>query len=54
MATVKEPISDIMLTVKSRTADVAESVREGADYYLPKPFHPNELTALVRRALGIE
>jgi DNA-binding response OmpR family regulator len=41
----------IMLTVKTQSADIAEGLREGAELYLPKPFHPKELVALVRRVL---
>src|SRR5437764_10877347 len=44
----------IMLTVKSRTADVAESVRGGAVYHFPKPFPPNEPRALARRPPALE
>jgi DNA-binding response OmpR family regulator len=42
----------VMLTIKARNADVAEGMREGAEYYLPKPFHPVELAELVRRILA--
>jgi DNA-binding response OmpR family regulator len=41
----------IMLTVKAQDADIFEGLKEGAELYLPKPFHPNELVALVRRVL---
>ncbi|MBI3911670.1 MAG: response regulator [Armatimonadetes bacterium] len=41
----------IMLTVKTQNADIVESLREGADLYLPKPFHPVELVSLVKRML---
>jgi two-component system alkaline phosphatase synthesis response regulator PhoP len=41
----------IMLTVKTQNADIVEGLREGAEMYLPKPFHPKELVSLIRRAL---
>jgi len=41
----------IMLTVKVQSEDISQGLREGAEYYLPKPFHPNELCALVERVL---
>ena len=41
----------IMLTVKVQSEDISYGLREGAEYYLPKPFHPNELCALVERVL---
>jgi CheY-like chemotaxis protein len=41
----------IMLTVKVQNSDIAEGLREGADFYLPKPFHPTELCDLVERVL---
>jgi len=41
----------IMLTVKAQDADIFEGLKEGAELYLPKPFHPNELVTLVRRVL---
>jgi len=44
----------IMLTVKTQSADIVEGLREGAELYLPKPFHPRELVALVRRVLEAE
>jgi DNA-binding response OmpR family regulator len=44
----------IMLTVKTQSADIVEGLREGAELYLPKPFHPRELVALVRRVLEPE
>jgi DNA-binding response OmpR family regulator len=42
----------IMLTVKAQNADIVRGLHEGAQYYLPKPFHPNELHALVARVLA--
>jgi CheY-like chemotaxis protein len=41
----------VMLTVKAQSPDIAEGLREGAEYYLPKPFHPTELCALILRIL---
>ena len=41
----------IMLTVKSHNADIVEGLKEGAELYLPKPFHPKELVSLVKRVL---
>ena len=41
----------IMLTVKTHNADIGEGLKEGAEMYLPKPFHPKELVALVKRVL---
>ena len=41
----------IMLTVKTHNADILQGLREGAELYRPKPFHPKELVALVKRVL---
>lgn len=41
----------IMLTVKTHNADIVEGLKEGAEMYLPKPFHPKELVSLVKRVL---
>ena len=38
----------IMLTVKAQDADIFEGLKEGAELYLPKPFHPTELEARLR------
>ncbi len=46
------PIPVIMLTVKTQSADIVEGLREGAELYLPKPFHPKELVQLVKRVLA--
>ena len=43
----------IMLTVKAQDADIFEGLKEGAELYLPKPFHPTELVSLVRRVLDV-
>ncbi len=42
----------IMLTVKTQNADIMHGLQEGAELYLPKPFHPKELVVLVRRVLA--
>jgi DNA-binding response OmpR family regulator len=44
----------VMLTVKAQNSDIVRGLHEGAQYYLPKPFHPSELQALVRRVLAGE
>jgi DNA-binding response OmpR family regulator len=44
----------IMLTVKVQNQDIVRGLHEGALYYLPKPFHPSELHALVKRVLAGE
>ena len=41
----------VMLTVKAHNADIVEGLKEGAELYLPKPFHPKELVSLVKRVL---
>ncbi len=49
-----EEIADtpvIMLTVKTHNADIVEGLKEGAELYLPKPFHPKELVSLVQRVV---
>ena len=47
-----QDIPVIMLTVKAQNSDIVRGLHEGAEYYLPKPFHPSELQALVRRVLA--
>lgn len=49
-----ESIPVVMLTVKTHNADIVEGLKEGAELYLPKPFHPKELVALVKRVLDDE
>ncbi len=39
----------IMLTAKAMDSDVYEGWRAGADFYLTKPFNPQELLMWVRR-----
>src|SRR6266542_4611433 len=41
----------LMLTVKTQNTDIVRGLREGAELYLPKPFHPKELVSLVKRTL---
>jgi DNA-binding response OmpR family regulator len=41
----------IMLTVKAQNSDIVRGLHEGVEYYMPKPFHPREMQALVRRVL---
>jgi DNA-binding response OmpR family regulator len=41
----------IMLTVKVQNSDIVHGLHQGAEYYMPKPFHPQEMQALVRRVL---
>ena len=38
----------LMLTARSEVADKVEGLDCGADYYLPKPFEPQELLACIR------
>ena len=38
----------LMLTARSEVADKVEGLDCGADYYLPKPFAPQELLACIR------
>jgi two-component system KDP operon response regulator KdpE len=45
------PVPVILLTAKGSTADKAKGLDLGADDYLAKPFHPDELTARVRAVL---
>jgi two-component system, OmpR family, alkaline phosphatase synthesis response regulator PhoP len=42
----------IMLTARAQDEDVFEGYGRGAQWYLTKPFAPNELRAAVRRILG--
>jgi two-component system alkaline phosphatase synthesis response regulator PhoP len=41
----------VMLTALTEDDEVADAMQEGADYYLPKPFHPLEVSNLVRQVL---
>jgi two-component system KDP operon response regulator KdpE len=47
----RRPVPVILLTAKGSTADKAKGLDLGADDYLAKPFHPDELTARVRAVL---
>jgi DNA-binding response OmpR family regulator len=42
----------VLLTAKTQDEDILEGKRSGADYYLPKPFSPVDLLAVVREVLG--
>ncbi len=45
------PVPVILLTAKGSTADKAMGLDLGADDYVAKPFHPDELAARVRAVL---
>ncbi|MEO8252079.1 MAG: response regulator transcription factor [Chloroflexota bacterium] len=45
------PVPVILLTAKGSTADKAKGLDLGADDYIAKPFHPDELAARVRAVL---
>jgi len=51
------PVPVILLTAKGSTADKAKGLDLGADDYVAKPFHPDELAArvraVIRRASGM-
>jgi CheY-like chemotaxis protein len=42
-------IKVIVLTARAQEADVRRGARVGVDYYLTKPFDPDELIGVVRR-----
>ncbi len=42
----------VLLTVKDQPEDVTLGLDIGADYYLTKPFRPDDIATLVRRALA--
>jgi two-component system KDP operon response regulator KdpE len=48
----------ILLTAKGSTADKAKGLDLGADDYVAKPFHPDELAArvraVIRRSVGVQ
>ena len=44
-------IKVILLTARSREADIVEALSQGADDYLVKPFMPEELLARAKRVL---
>jgi CheY-like chemotaxis protein len=39
----------VMLTARAQDADLRRGARLGVDYYLTKPFDPDELIGVVRR-----
>jgi DNA-binding response OmpR family regulator len=48
-------ISDIpvvIISVRTQNDDIIRGLHTGAEYYLPKPFYPTELVALVQRVLS--
>jgi two-component system KDP operon response regulator KdpE len=47
----RRPVPVILLTAKVSTADKAKGLDLGADDYVAKPFHPDELAARVRAVL---
>src|SRR5438128_8386614 len=49
-ATAAIPV--IMLTVKNQDAEMTHGLHLGADWYIPKPFVPGDISAVVRRFLG--
>lgn len=42
----------MMLTIKDDPPDIALGLDVGADYYLGKPFRPDELASMVRRIMN--
>jgi len=47
----RRPMPVILLTAKGSTADKAKGLDLGADDYVAKPFHPDELAARIRAVL---
>ncbi|HEY5629458.1 MAG TPA: response regulator transcription factor [Candidatus Limnocylindrales bacterium] len=54
----RRPVPVILLTAKGSTADKAKGLDLGADDYIAKPFHPDELAArvraVIRRSAGLQ
>jgi DNA-binding response OmpR family regulator len=44
----------VLLTAKATDGDVWEGWKSGADYYMTKPFDPDELAHFARQVLGFE
>ena len=47
----RQPVPVILLTARGSTSDKAKGLDLGADDYIAKPFHPDELAARVRAVL---
>src|SRR5262249_60250908 len=47
----RRPVPVILRTAKGSTADKAKGLDLGADDYIAKPFHPDELAARVRAVI---
>ncbi len=47
----RRPVPVILLTARGSTADKAQGLDLGADDYVAKPFHPDELAARIRAVL---
>lgn len=43
----------VLLTVKDEPEDLTLGLDIGADYYLTKPFRPDDVASLIRRALTL-
>jgi len=43
----------VLLTAKATDADVWEGWKSGADYYMTKPFNPDDLARFARHVLGL-